>query len=127
MINHLSLAPQKLLESYSQYKICSGIYGLADEFREVFSSLPGAIDIESIESVKSLVASLAGGENLIVAGLRSTTLLMADYANELVPLEGDDYENKKVEVLSLVRLERANIRNRLDWFEKSITDILKMM
>jgi len=77
--------------------------------------------------VKSLVASLAGGENLIVAGLRSTTLLMADYANELVPLEGDDYENKKVEVLSLVRLERANIRNRLDWFEKSITDILKMM
>jgi len=127
LIEHLSLAPQKLLESYNQYKICSGIYGLADEFKEAFTSLPGALDIQSIESVKSLITSLAGGENMVVDGLRNTTLLLADCANELVLLDGDEYENKKREVLARVSLERANIRNRIDWFEKSIADILKMM
>jgi len=127
LIEHLSMAPQKLLESYNQYKICAGIYGLADEFNEVFTSLPGAIDIQSIESVKSLITSLAGGENMVVDGLRNTTLLLADCANELANLDGDEFEIKKREVLSRVGLERANIRNRMEWFEKSINDILKLM
>ncbi len=127
LIDHLAAAPMKLLDSYNQYKICAGIYGLADEFEEVFSSLPGAIDVKSIQAVKTLVRDLANGERLVLDGLRNTMLLLADCANELRALNGEAYADKKKIVQDKVALERTHLRNRLDWFCKSISEILTMM
>jgi DNA-binding cell septation regulator SpoVG len=70
LIVHLQGASSNLMSSYNEFKICAGLYGLADRFDEVFSSIKGAINAEQINAVEDLIRSLANGESLVIDGLR---------------------------------------------------------
>ena len=39
LLDQLSQAPSRLLDAYNEFKICAGIYGLADKFRTLLSGI----------------------------------------------------------------------------------------
>jgi hypothetical protein len=38
LVDHLDHAPEKLLAYYKEFKVCDGLYGLRDEFKQVFNA-----------------------------------------------------------------------------------------
>ncbi len=127
LIDHLLNASSKLMSSYNEFKICAGLYGLADRFGEVFSSIKGSINIGQINSVEELIRDLSNGERLVMDGLRDITGKMHAYGNELSTLSGDDFDEKKREALERIDLEVISMRDQLELFRKSVKSILKLM
>lgn len=127
LIDHLQGASSNLMSSYNEFKICAGLYGLADRFDEVFSSIRGSINIGQIKAVEDLIRDLANGESLVVDGLRGITEKMYVYGNELSSLSGDDFDQKKSEIFQRLDLEVQTMRSQLNGFRKSVRDILKLM
>ena len=127
LIVHLQGASSNLMSSYNEFKICAGLYGLADRFDEVFSSIKGAINAEQINAVEDLIRSLANGESLVIDGLRGVTEKMYDYGNELSNLSGNDFDHTKLEAIQRLELEVKSMRSQLNLFRKSVKGILKLM
>lgn len=127
LIHHLQRASNNLVSSYNEFKICAGLYGLADRFNEVFSSIKGAINVGQINAVEDLIRDLANGESLVIDGLRGITEKMYYYGNELSGLSGDDFDQKKSEAIQWIDLEVQSMRSQLNLFRKSVKDILKLM
>lgn len=124
LLDHLRNAPAKLMESYSQFKICAGLYGLADRFGEVFSSIKGSVAVGQISSVDTMIKSLASGERMVIDGLRNMTQMMSDAALELDQLEGMEFENGREQLLKRVGLERNELRSQIVWLNKTVKDVL---
>ena len=127
LIDHLRSASSNLMRSYDEFKICAGLYGLADRFDEVFSSIKGAINISQIKTVEGLIRDLANGESLVIDGLRDSTGRMYTYGSDLDSLSGDDFDQKKSEAIQRLDLEVATMRSQLVVFRKSVKEILKQM
>jgi hypothetical protein len=127
LIGHLTGASSNLMSSYNEFKICAGLYGLADRFDEVFSSIKGAINIGQIQAVENLIRDLANGESLVIDGLRGITEKMHTYGNDLSSLSGEDFDQKKSEAIQRLDLETQSMRSQLNVFRKSVKDILKLM
>jgi hypothetical protein len=53
LIDHLKGASSNFMNSYNEFKICAGLYGLADRFDEVFCTIKGAINIGQIKEVEA--------------------------------------------------------------------------
>lgn len=127
LILHLQGASGSLMNSYNEFKICAGLYGLADRFDEVFSSIKGAINSGQLKTVETLIRDLANGERLVVDGLRGITEKMYNYGGELSVLSGHDFEQKQDEVVQRLELEVQSMRAQVNVFRKSVRDILELM
>ena len=127
LINHLQAASSNLISSYNEFQICAGLYGLADRFDEVFSSMKGAINVGQIKTVGNLIRDLSSGESLVIDGLRGITEKMYTYGNDLSGLSGDDFNQKKSEAIVRLDLEVQSMRSQLIVFRKSVKEILKLM
>lgn len=127
LIGHLQGASSNLMSSYNEFKICAGLYGLADRFDEVFSSIKGAINVGQIKAVEDLIRDLANGESLVIDGLRGITEKMYTYGNDLNSLSGDDFDSKKSQIILRLDLEVQNMRSQLNVFRTSVKEILKLM
>jgi len=127
LLDHLYHAPQSLMDTYNEYKICAGLYGLADRFNEWFSSIRGSVNVNQIQSVETLIRDLAGGERLVIDGLRGTTQTLADAARELELLHDEEYEERKAALYERVALERNELRNQIEWLSRTVRDVLKKM
>jgi hypothetical protein len=127
LVDHLTGASSKLMASYNEFKICAGLYGLADRFDEVFSSIKGSINYGQIKAVEDLIRDLGNGESLVIDGLRDVTEKMYTYGSELSNLSGDDFNKKKIEALERIELEVISMRSQLVLFRKSVKEILKLM
>lgn len=127
LIVHLQGASSNLMSSYNEFKICAGLYGLADRFDEVFSSIKSAINVGQIKAVEDLIRDLANGESLVINGLRVITEKMYTYGNDLSNLSDDDFESKKLQVIQRLDLEVQSMRSQLNMFRKSVKEILKLM
>ena len=127
LILHLQGASGSLMNSYNEFKICAGLYGLADRFDEVFSTIKGSINLGQLQTVEKLIRDLANGESLVVDGLRGITEKMYNYGSELSVLSGDDFEQKRDEIIQRLELEVQSMRAQLNVFRKSVRDILELM
>ena len=83
LLDHLYSAPMKLMDTYNQFKVCAGLYGLADRFQDVFSSLKGSIAVGQVSALENLVRDLSNGERMVMDGLRDMTGMLADFARQL--------------------------------------------
>lgn len=127
LIYHLQDASTNLISSYNEFKIFSGIYGLADRFNEVFSSIKNAINVEQINAVEDLIRGLSNAEKLVIDGLKSITEKMHTYGNDINGLSDNDFEQKKSEIIQRLDLEVNSMRSQLNVFRKSVKNILKLM
>jgi hypothetical protein len=127
LIVHLQGASSNLMSSYNEFKICAGLYGLADRFDEVFSSIKSAINVGQIKAVEDLIRDLANGESLVINGLRVITEKMYTYGHDLNNLSDDDFESKKSQIIQRLDLEVQSMRSQLNMFRKSVKEILKLM
>jgi hypothetical protein len=127
LIDHLKGASPNLMSSYNEFKICAGLYGLADRFDEVFCTMKAAINVGQIKAVEDLIRELANGESLVIEGLREITDKMYGYGVELESLSGDDFEAKKLEAIQRLGLEVSTMRSQLDVFRRSVKEIRKRM
>ncbi len=126
-ILHLQGASSSLINSYNEFKICAGLYALADRFNEVFSTIKGSIDLAQVSTVENLIRDLASGESLVVDGLRGITEKMYQYGSALSVLSGDEFNNKRTEVIDRLDLEVQSMRAQLNVFRQSVRDILRLM
>lgn len=127
LLDHLYSAPVKLMDSYNQFKICAGLYGLADRFHDLFSSLKGSIALGNISSIESLIRDLSRGERTVVEGLHDMTTMLADFARELEQLQGAEFDAKRQNLLVRVDLQRNELKMQIDWFNRTVKDVLSKM
>jgi len=80
---HLANAPAKLLGYYKEFKVCERLYGLRDEFRQVFNPKRLALSIKDFWRVPSLVDSLASGERSVLDDLRDVVQELAQHSDKL--------------------------------------------
>jgi|SoiMethySBSTD1v2_1073268.scaffolds.fasta_scaffold83389_1 hypothetical protein len=77
LADHLDHAPEKLLAYYKEFKVCDGLYGLRDEFKQVFNAKRWSVSITNFWRVPHLVEGLASGERSVLDDLR-------EFVNELI-------------------------------------------
>lgn len=116
------------MDTYNQFKICAGLYGLADRFHEVFSTIKGAVSIGQVSSLENLIRSLANGERTVIDGLRNMTDMLADSARELDKLpDGPAFDEKRQQLLERVDLEKKDLKSQTDWLNRTVRDVLTKM
>lgn len=83
LVEHLADAPAKLLGHYKEFKVCEGLYGLRDEFKQVFNPKRWALSIKDFWRVPSLVNDLANGERSILDDLRGMVQELTQHSDKL--------------------------------------------
>ncbi|RKF17974.1 hypothetical protein DBZ36_12055 [Alginatibacterium sediminis] len=124
---HLKQAPSALIGSYNEHEVCTKLYGLADRFKSVFSSIKGSIAMGQINAVEKLICELASGESIVIEGLRNTTEQMYLYGEELSYLTDVEFEQKKTEIFCWQDQECKELRVQLNSFRASVKDVLDRM
>ena len=127
LLDHLYSAPMKLMDTYNQFKVCAGLYGLADRFQDVFSSLKGSIAVGQVSALENLVRDLSNGERMVMDGLRDMTGMLADFARQLDVLNGDDYDDCYRRLLDRVDLERKELKSQIEWLINRVLDVFTKM
>jgi hypothetical protein len=126
-LQHLREAPTRLMDSYNEFKICVGLYGLADKFSQVFSTVRGSIHLTEIQNVEQLIRSLARGERIVMDGLRDITQTLADEARLIESLGDLEYDESRKQVDVRISFEVETLRDELKLFRKRVKEILKRL
>jgi hypothetical protein len=80
---HLYDAPAKLLGYYKEFKVCEGLYGLRDEFDQVFNAKRWAVSIRDFWRLPNLVRDLAVGERSMLDDLRDIVQALTQLSDKL--------------------------------------------
>jgi hypothetical protein len=83
LAQHLNDAPAKLLGYYKEFKVCDGLYGLRDEFKQVFNPKRLALSITNFWRIPNLVTDLASGERTVLDDLREIVNELSKHATTL--------------------------------------------
>ena len=125
LLDHLYGAPTTLMEAYNQFKICAGLYGLADRFDEVFSTVKGSISIGHVATVTDLIRELSNGERMVIHGLRGMTDMLAESARELEKLsDGADFNERRSRLLDRLDIERNELKMQVAWLRRTVKEVL---
>ncbi len=127
LIDHLANAPIKLLDTFNQYKICAGIYGIRDNFNQIFDPSRFAIAAGKSQRIALLLNDLANGERMIIDMLRSTTDMLNEAANDLRILSGSDFEERRAQLHSRVALEVNELKNLIKSVRAAVKNTLAQM
>jgi hypothetical protein len=127
LIDYLSMAPQTLLDSFNQYKICAGLYDLEDRFKMIFSTLRGSIAVGSMSKISGFVGNLAQGERFVIDGVRDLTEIMAEAGRDLSSLSGAAFEDRRGQLLLQLELERKELSGQMKLLRQTVRDIIKRM
>ena len=121
LAEHLDNAPAKLLGYYKEFKVCDGLYGLRDEFKQVFNAKRLALSITNFFRVPNLVNDLASGERSVLDDLRD----MLDELTKLAAtLRSQSGPRQRAAVLPVVRRLREMIGD-LEQRKKSIRNSVR--
>lgn len=128
LLNQLSQAPMKLMDAYNEFKICAGIYTLADKFRTLLSGIHSSVHIANINKVPDLVSQLSHGEQIVIDDLRGTTEMLADAARDLGAISDDqEYLDRHSALVQRIQLEREMLDSQRKELLTSIRGLLKML
>jgi hypothetical protein len=91
---HLSQAGAKLGGYFKEFKVCNGLYGLRDEFKQIFNPKKYALSLASFRSIPALVNDLTSGERSILDDLSGLMGELASLANDLDAVAGKPRRDK---------------------------------
>ncbi len=128
LLNQLSQAPMKLMDAYNEFKICAGIYGLADKFRSLLSGIHTSVHISNINKFQNLVSQLSNGERIVIDDLRGTTEMLADAARELGGISDDQkFLDRHKAIVQRIQLEREMLDRKRKELISSIRSVLRVL
>jgi len=126
LADHLDGAPEKLLAYYKEFKVCEGLYGLSDEFKQVFNPKRWAISIRNFWRVPNLVNDLASGERSVLDDLQDVLKELAEDSRKLRAPKSARASEKAVTVTAVqdrLRLRIQDLEQQKATIRKSVRKV----
>lgn len=127
LIDHLANAPSRLMDTFNQFKICAGIYGLSDKFNQIFDPTRLAVNAGKSQKIANLLQNLMSGERMIIDILRDTTEFLADSANDLRTLSGAEFNERRDQLQGRIELEVKELKSQIKLVRSTVKDVLVKM
>lgn len=127
IIEYLRDGSNKLLHSYSEYKVCAGLYSLHDRFDQIFDSVKLSVSVGNIDKIHNLIDSLSNGERMIIDGQQTLLNSLREFADELDLTSSDDEPDLRKEIIVNLNIEHATLelhRNTIKTTMRQVFDNL---
>ncbi len=120
---YLRSGSQKLMGSYSEYKICAGLYDLHDRFDQIFDPVKLAVAIGNIDKIHALIDSLSHGERMVIDDLDSLFVSLRDLADELDASSQDEEESLKKEIQVMLKIEHSKLEEHRNTIKETMRQV----
>ena len=125
--DYLIQAYPKIMQDFSEHKVCSALYQLADEFRQVFNAKKLSVSVSSLGEVPALIDCLKDGERAVIDSLDSIMSELSRLAVETGSSSSRQLPALRREVAAALasgRAEIAALRKRIKSLRRQVTDKL---
>lgn len=104
-------APNALMQGFSEYKICGGLYGLEDKFRRLVDTTRLSVSAGNLAEIRTLIQSLSYGERMIIDDLDDLVVRLRQLADEVDASAPDEYEVVRAKALATLKVEEVKLGN----------------
>lgn len=115
----------KILQDFHEYKVCSALYQLADEFKQVFNTKRLSVSVGELAEMKLLIERLRDGERAVIDSLDATMQRLAGLGVELGSTSARKAPDVRRQVVAAVadgRKQIARHRRQVKALTRRITD-----
>ena len=125
--DYLRSGSQKLMGSYSEYKVCAGLYDLHDRFDQLFDPVKYSVSFGNIDKIHRLIDNLSHGERMVIDDLDNLLLSLRDLADELDASDLDEEEGIKKEIQVTLNIEHASLEEHRKLIKTTTRQVFESM
>jgi hypothetical protein len=115
----------KIMQDFHDYKVCSALYQLADEFKQLFSSKRLSVSVGELAETKALIERLRDGERAVIDSLEAIMQRLSNLGVELGSAGPRKVPTVRRQISIAVgegRAQIANHRKHVKTLARRITD-----
>jgi hypothetical protein len=110
LVEYLRRGQDTILQSFREFQVCGGLYGLKKKFAGLFSASAASVNLFNKGTIERLIDDLAGGERMIFADLNDSFTTLRDFADRLEGAPDDiTIESIHTELAAYVRVLRVDL------------------
>ncbi len=113
LVPYLRDSGSKLLTSFHEFEVCTGLYELKDRFKGLFDPVGAAVSMDNKSTIIRLIEDLARGERKILDDMDETFSVLRDFADRL-DVARDEQEEcvVKSDLLGEIRAMKVELGNK---------------
>lgn len=122
---YLVAAYPKIMRDFAEYKVCSALYQLSDEFRQLFSTKRLSVSVTELSEVRELVDHLRYGERAVIDSLDAILQGLSTIGFEIGSANPRKQKALKLQAKNAVlagRVEITALRKRVKSLARKITE-----
>ena len=124
---YLRDAPNKLMQSFSEYKICGGLYALEDRFDRVFDPTRLSVAAGSLGEFRALIQSLSFGERMVIDDLDGLMAKLRGLADELDATAPGEHDAVRAKIMATMTVEMTRLEDQKKLIKKSMREAFSKM
>jgi hypothetical protein len=125
--NYLIGAYPKIMQDFSEYKVCASLYQLADEFSQVFNAKRLSVSVSALGEVPELIRYLKDGERAVIDSLDALLTKVSDLGVRLSAATARQAPAVRREIETTLlggRSEIAGLKKRIKSLSRQVVDKL---
>jgi hypothetical protein len=126
LVEHLLHAREVLRRSFSEFKVCGGLYNLRDRFSRIFDPVRASISVGHIKEIGYLVNDLACGERSILDFLEDRGIWMTEQADKMASMTpgSTEWQRARTKLLADLQSHIAVLQDKRNELKRDVRHLI---